>query len=166
MKTIKDKYFIMYYNYLTNFKKEGNKMATEKKQMALDLWEKLSKAYDKYKKVQAKQMFGENLTAPQFGVLEILHKIGPVPLKKLSAEMMVTGANITCIMDNLEKEGFVKRIYSKEDRRVILGDLTTSGKTKIGSIIPKYADNIASLTSVLNDHEQKELSRLLSKFQD
>lgn len=140
-------------------------MASEKKQLALELWEKLSKAYDKYKKIQAKQMFAEHLTAPQFGVLEILLKTGPVPLKKLSEEMMVTGANITCVMDNLEKEGFVKRIFSKEDRRVILADLTASGKTKIGSIMPKYTDNIAALTSVLSDHEQKELAKLLNKFQ-
>jgi MarR family transcriptional regulator, 2-MHQ and catechol-resistance regulon repressor len=140
-------------------------MASEKKQMALDLFEKLSKAYDKYHKVQAKQMFSENLTSPQFGVLEILYKTGPVPLKRLSEEMMVTGANITCVMDNLEKEGFVKRVFSKEDRRVILADLTTSGKAKIGSIMPKYSDNIASLTSVLSDHEQKELAKLLSKFE-
>jgi len=141
-------------------------MAVDKKQMALDLFEKLSKAYDKYKKVQAKQMFSENLTAPQFGVLEILYKTGPVPLKRLSEEMMVTGANITCVMDNLEKEGFVKRINSKEDRRVIIADLTPSGKAKIGSIMPKYSDNIASLTSVLNDREQKELSKLLNTFKD
>ena len=141
-------------------------MAVDKKQMALDLFEKLSKAYDKYKKVQAKQMFSENLTAPQFGVLEILYKTGPVPLKRLSEEMMVTGANITCVMDNLEKEGFVKRINSKEDRRVIIADLTPSGKAKIGSIMPKYSDNIASLTSVLNDREQKELSKLLNTFED
>ncbi|MCX6169042.1 MAG: MarR family winged helix-turn-helix transcriptional regulator [Ignavibacteriales bacterium] len=140
-------------------------MASEKKQLALDLFEKLSKAYDKYHKVQAKQMFSENLTSPQFGVLEILYKTGPVPLKRLSEEMMVTGANITCVMDNLEKEGFVKRIFSKEDRRVILADLTASGKAKIGSIMPKYSDNIASLTSVLSDHEQKELAKLLSKFE-
>ncbi len=145
--------------------KEGKVMASEKKQMALELWEKLSKAYDKYKRIQAKQMFSENLTAPQFGVLEILYKTGPVPLKRLSEEMMVTGANITCVMDNLEKEGFVKRIFSKEDRRVILADLTTAGKAKIGSIMPKYSDNIAALTAVLNEHEQKELVKLLSKFQ-
>ena len=61
---------------------------------------------------------------------------------------MVTGANITCVMDNLEKEGFEAN-FSKEDRRVILADLTASGKTKIGSIMPKYTDNIAALTSVL-----------------
>lgn len=140
-------------------------MQNEKKQIALELWEKLSKAYDKVRKVQSKQMFGEKLTTPQFGVLEILHKTGPVPLKKLSDEMMVTGANITCVVDNLEKEGFVKRTRSKEDRRVVHADLTSSGRTKISSIMPQYTENMAALISVLSDHEQKELTRLLSKLQ-
>jgi MarR family transcriptional regulator, 2-MHQ and catechol-resistance regulon repressor len=139
-------------------------MAQDKKQTALDLWEKLSKVYDKSRKIQAKQMFEEKLTAPQFGVLEIINKSGPISLKKISEEMMVTGANITCVMDNLEKEGFVKRIYSKEDRRVIFADLTPLGKSKIVSIMPKYLENMASVTSVLGEHEQKELIKLLNKL--
>ena len=81
---------------------------------SLVIWDKLSKSYDKLRKVQSKQMYGENLTAPQFGVMEVLGRLGPVPLKKISEELMVTGANITCVVDNLEKEDFVKRINSKE----------------------------------------------------
>lgn len=137
----------------------------DKKQMALDLWEKLSKSYDKVRKVQSRQMFEQKLTTPQFGVLEILHKLGPVPLKKISEEMMVTGANITCVVDNLEKEGFVKRVHSKEDRRVIHAELTNHGKAKIESILPSYAENMASIIGALNDHEQKELAKLLNKLQ-
>jgi MarR family 2-MHQ and catechol resistance regulon transcriptional repressor len=137
----------------------------DKKQAALDLWEKLSKAYDKVRKVQSKQMFEQKLTTPQFGVLEILHKLGPVPLKKISEEMMVTGANITCVVDNLEKEGFVKRIPSKEDRRVIHADLTSQGRAKIESILPAYAESMASVVGSLSDHEQKELTRMLGKLQ-
>lgn len=137
----------------------------DKKQSALDLWEKLSKAYDKVRKVQSKQMFEQKLTTPQFGVLEILHKMGPVPLKRISEEMMVTGANITCVVDNLEKEGFVKRIPSKEDRRVIHADLTAQGRAKIESILPAYADSMALVIGSLNEHEQKELTRLLNKLQ-
>ncbi len=136
----------------------------DKKQAALDLWEKLSKAYDRVRKVQSKQMFEQKLTTPQFGVLEILHKLGPVPLKKISEEMMVTGANITCVVDNLEKEGFVKRIPSKEDRRVIHADLTPQGRAKIESILPAYAESMASVISSLSDHEQKELTRMLNKL--
>ena len=36
-------------------------------------------------------------------------KKGSIPLKKISDELMVTGANITCVMDNLEKEDLVKK---------------------------------------------------------
>lgn len=136
----------------------------DKKQSALDLWERLSKAYDKVRKVQSKQMFEQKLTTPQFGVLEILHKMGPVPLKRISEEMMVTGANITCVVDNLEKEGFVKRIPSKEDRRVIHADLTAQGRVKIESILPAYADSMVAVIGSLSDHEQKELTRLLNKL--
>ena len=140
-------------------------MPSEKNKMALELWEKLSKAHDKLKRVQSKQMFENKLTAPQFGVLDILNKIGPVPLKKISEEMMVTGANITCVVDNLEKEGFVKRVPSKEDRRVILAELTSPGKNKIDSLMPAYVENISSVISGLNENEQKELTKLLTKLQ-
>jgi MarR family transcriptional regulator, 2-MHQ and catechol-resistance regulon repressor len=145
--------------------KKGRCNMGDKKQTALDLWEKLSKAYDRVRKVQSKQMFEQKLTTPQFGVLEILNKLGPVPLKKISEEMMVTGANITCVVDNLEKEGFVKRIPSKEDRRVIHAELTPLGKTKIDSIMPAYSECMASVVATLNDHEQKELTKLLGKIQ-
>ncbi len=128
------------------------------------IWEKLSKAYDKMRRVQSKQMYGQNLTAPQFGVMEVLNRLGPVPLKKVSEELMVTGANITCVVDNLEKEGFVKRIPSKEDRRVILAELTPTGKVKLDQIMPEYIQNMSAVTSVLNDNEQKELSKLLDKI--
>ena len=140
-------------------------MASEKNKIALEIWEKLSKAHDKVRKVQSKQMFGEKLTSPQFGVLEILLKTGPVPLKRISEEMMVTGANITCVVDNLEKEGFVRRIHSKEDRRVILAELTATGKTKIDSVMPQYIENMSTITSILTEHEQKELTKLLGKLQ-
>jgi MarR family 2-MHQ and catechol resistance regulon transcriptional repressor len=140
-------------------------MANEKNKIALEIWEKLSKAHDKVRKVQSKQMFGEKLTSPQFGVLEILLKTGPVPLKRISEEMMVTGANITCVVDNLEKEGFVRRIHSKEDRRVILAELTATGKTKIDSVMPQYIENMSTITSILTEHEQKELTKLLGKLQ-
>ena len=128
------------------------------------IWEKISKAYDKMRRVQSKQMYGQNLTAPQFGVMEVLNRLGSVPLKKISEELMVTGANITCVVDNLEKEEFVKRIPSKEDRRVILAELTQKGKEKLDEIMPEYVKNMSAVTAVLNEHEQKELTKLLDKI--
>lgn len=139
-------------------------MQTEKGEAALQLMEKITKTSDKLRRLQAKYMFEQNLTAPQFGVLEILYRMGPVPLKKISEEMLVTGANITCVVDNLEKEGLVKRVHSKEDRRVILGELTAAGKAKLDQIMPRYVEKITAVTSTLTESEQKQLIALLEKL--
>lgn len=139
-------------------------MDGEKNQVALELWDKISKAYDKGRKAQVKQMYGEKLTAPQFGVLEVLAKSGSIPLKRISEELMVTGANITCVVDNLEKENLVRRVHSKEDRRVILAELTSEGKAKIDSIMPEYVQNMATQLSTLSSEDQKELIKLLNKL--
>ncbi|HET55762.1 MAG TPA: MarR family transcriptional regulator [Ignavibacteria bacterium] len=132
--------------------------------LALDLWTRLSKAHDKVRKEQMKQMAQEKLTAPQFNVLEVLARRGPIPLKRISEELMVTGANITCVVDNLEKEDLVLRVHSKEDRRVINAELTEKGRTKINAILPEYARQMAELTSVLSESEQRQLASLLEKL--
>ncbi len=139
-------------------------MENAKSELALDLWTKLSKAYDKVRKEQMKQMAQEKLTAPQFNVLEVLSRRGPIPLKRISEELMVTGANITCVVDNLEKEDLVKRVHSKEDRRVINAELTEKGNEKINGILPAYATQMSEITGVLSEGEQRELSNLLAKL--
>lgn len=77
---------------------------------------------------------------------------------------MVTGANITCVVDNLEKENLVKRIHSKEDRRVILAELTSQGKAKLEQIMPQYVDNMSTVINPLSEGEQKQLLSLLDKL--
>lgn len=139
-------------------------MEQVKADLALDLWNRLSKAYDRVRKEQMKQMAQQKLTAPQFHVLEVLSRRGPLPLKRISEELMVTGANITCVVDNLEKEDLVRRVHSKEDRRIINAELTEKGQDKINSILPEYAKQMAELTSVLSENEQKELSNLLERL--
>lgn len=132
--------------------------------LALELYEKLSKVADKINKVQAKIMFEQKLTAPQFRVMEVIYKHGLLPLKKISEELMVTGANITCVVDNLEKEELVKRMPSSTDRRLVNVELTTNGKNKIESIYPEYEKKIAENFSGLTEAEQKELITFLSKI--
>lgn len=140
-------------------------MATDtKSKLALELWDSLQRAYDVMRKSQAKYTAEHNLTAPQFNVLEVLTKSGPVPLKRISEELLVTGANITCVVDNLEKENLVRRVPSKEDRRVIMAELTDEGKEKMNKIFPPFVKSMKEMAGVLTDTEQKELSNLLQKL--
>jgi len=135
-----------------------------KKQLAAKLYSSVAKANDRFKKAHTKHVLKYKLTAPQYGVLAVLSSSGPVPLKRISEELMVTGANITCVIDNLEKEKLVQRIPSKEDRRVIMADLTKKGKEKVSTIMPGYLETLAGTGKNLNETEQKQLLKLLEKF--
>jgi MarR family transcriptional regulator, 2-MHQ and catechol-resistance regulon repressor len=139
-------------------------MVGQNSSLPFELWDKFSRTYDKIKKVQTKHIFEKNLTAPQYGVLETLYKNGPMPLKKISEELMVTGANITCVVDNLEKEEYVKRVHSKDDRRVINAELTEKGKTKVTQIYPEYSNHLMKMISILSEEEQGHFVKMLEKL--
>lgn len=69
-----------------------------------------------------------NLTGPQSTILRTLVKDGPLPSASLSRRLYVTPANITGIVDRLEKRGLVQRVGKEGDRRVVLVALTESGE--------------------------------------
>ncbi len=135
-----------------------------KAQSALELWESLAKAYEAVRRSHTKHLYSHKLTGPQFGVLEVLTAKGSIPLKRISEQMNVTGANITCVIDNLEKEDLVKRVPSKQDRRVINAEITAKGKQKLDKIFPEHVKNIQSFATKLSENEQKTLAKLLKKL--
>ena len=75
------------------------------------------------------------LTGPQSGVMRNLVKKGALSSADLSRRSYVTPANITGIIDRLEKKGLVERIRKDGDRRVALIALTEAG-LELGKTIP------------------------------
>ncbi len=73
------------------------------------------------------------LSWPGFTVLRTLRQSGPTSAKRLTAALACTHSNITGIVDRLERDGWVKRTRSTEDRRVIFLKLTEKGE-QIGEI--------------------------------
>lgn len=138
-------------------------MANGKHNNSLDLWDKLSHAYDSIRKTHSRQVATHGLTAPQFHVLEVLMKEGAIPLKRISEHLLVTGANITCVVDNLEKEDLVKRVPSKKDRRIINAELTDKGHEKIKKIYPEYVASLEESLKGLTETEKKEVAKVMSK---
>lgn len=101
------------------------------------------------------------MTTPQFGVLEALYHIGPLSLGELASKLLVTGGNVTYVMDRLEQQGLVERERSKEDRRVVKARLTAEGRKLVDGVFPQHATAIAELVRHLEPGEQEELRRLL-----
>ena len=132
--------------------------------LALGLWVKLARATSTFNKLTTEDIRTYGLTEPQFAVLECLGHLGPMKLSTLSKKMLVSGGNITCVVDNLQKDGLVERVPSKEDRRAILVQLTQKGNRMFGEIFVRHAEFVASLSSVLGESEQRTLSELLKKL--
>ena len=135
-----------------------------KSELVSDLQSLVAKSNDKLKRVHTAQLSAQKLTSPQFGVLNVLQKKGSIPLKKISDELFVTGANITCVVDNLEKQTLVKRVPSKTDRRVINAELTPKGKQKINKIYPDHIKSMNEFSKRFTDSEVKQLTGLLEKL--
>src|SRR5262245_27516051 len=79
------------------------------------------------------------LTETQFGVLEALYHLGPMPQARLCEKLLVSGSNLTTVIDNLEKGGLVRRDPNPDDRRAYLIKLTESGRSAIAKAFPEHA---------------------------
>lgn len=144
---------------MTNTKKYGKKA-----DLALGMWVKLARAYNTFSRLSAKDINSFGLTQPQFAVLECLGHSGSMRLCDLSRKMLVSGGNMTVVVDNLEKEGLVERVDDPEDRRAYNIKLTAKGKKLFDEIFAKHAEFIAETASVLTTKEQEELGKLLKKL--
>lgn len=141
-----------------------NKKYSQKTKSALDLWVKLARSFSVFSKKTSEQVKEFGLTYPQFAALECVGHLGPMTIGELSKKMLVSGGNMTVVVDNLEREGLLERIRDNTDRRVVLIQLTKKGRIRFNRIFPQHASYIVELASVLTRDEQVELSRLLKKL--
>lgn len=131
---------------------------------ALRLWISLARCYATFSRAVACKVAEYDLTAPQFGVLEALYHLGPLSLGELAEKLLVTGGNITYVMDRLESQGMVARERSGNDRRVVKAHLTTKGRATIEGVFPGHVDFVRSLVEELDLEEQQELRGLLKRL--
>lgn len=105
-----------------------------------------------------------DLTYSQFAVLEALYHLGPMSQGDISAKVLKSGSNMTTVIDNLERDGFVRRERDANDRRVIHVHLTGAGSSKIESVLPGQVAALVEEFSVLSASEQETLGALCKKL--
>jgi DNA-binding MarR family transcriptional regulator len=103
-------------------------------------------------------------TLPRFDLMSRLERYPQgLKMKELSHHLMVTGGNVTGIVDPLEKEGLVERLPEPGDRRAFRVRLTRSGDKAFAEMARAHEDWIISIFSGLTRKEHAELFRLLAK---
>jgi DNA-binding MarR family transcriptional regulator len=104
-------------------------------------------------------------TLPRFDLMAQLerHREG-LRMNELSRLLMVTGGNITAIVDQLEKEGQVERLDDSADRRVFRIRLTRSGEKSFLEMARAHEQWVVELLGGLSRKEHDELLKLLAKL--
>jgi MarR family transcriptional regulator, 2-MHQ and catechol-resistance regulon repressor len=131
---------------------------------ALNAHINLARATDSLFERLSPQLERDGLTTGQFGVMEALLHLGPMCQHTLAQKLLRSGGNMTLVVDNLEKRGWVRRERQESDRRMIVIHLTSEGRDLIAKVFAKHAKAIKKVMSVLTPAEQETLRRLTRKL--
>jgi len=104
-------------------------------------------------------------TLPRFDLMAQLER-HPEGLKMnaLSELLMVTGGNVTAIVDQLEKEGLVERLEEPADRRAFRISLTRAGEKSFAEMARAHEAWVVELLAGMSRRDQDELLKLLAKL--
>ena len=133
---------------------------------ALRIWLRLltcTQLIERVVRTRLREQFGTTL--PRFDLLSQLER-HPEGLKmnELSRLLMVTGGNVTTIVDQLESEGLVERLDEPADRRAYRIRLTRSGERAFGEMASAHEEWVVGLLEGLSRREREELLKLLAKL--
>jgi len=83
---------------------------------------------------------------------------------QLSSMMLVNRANITSLIDRMEKVDLVTRTPAPADRRSNIVKLTSRGKGLLAEIEPLYTQEVKRIMAILKQTEQKTVINMLEKI--
>ncbi|UUZ86105.1 MarR family winged helix-turn-helix transcriptional regulator [Paenibacillus sp. P26] len=85
-------------------------------------------------------------------------------MSELAGKVVITRSGLTRVIERLEREGYVRRERTDEDRRGAFAVLTREGKRAFLETWPAYAEGIYSyFASVLSEEERRAIEKGLSK---
>jgi len=131
---------------------------------ALNAYINLTRAANTLESVMAAQLEARGLSVSQFGTLEALFHLGPLCQHEIAGKLLKSGGNITMVIGNLEKRGWIKRERVADDRRMIRIHLTPAGRRRVAKILPAHVAAIASAMRNLSSKEQETLRDLCRKL--
>ena len=104
-----------------------------------------------------------DLTFNQFKVLEVLYHRGNLNVSSITKLTMSTPGNITVVIKNLKRDGWITSIKDPKDNRASILTISPKGIEIIEKVFPNHAKNLKEYLNVLDDEELNTLYNLLNK---
>jgi len=133
---------------------------------ALRLWLRLltcSQLIERHVRSRLRSRFG--ITLPRFDLMSQLERHAEgLKMNELSRRMMVTGGNITGIVDQLVKEGLVERLDEPSDRRAWRVRLTRAGDKAFAEMARAHEEWVVELLGGFSRRDSEALMQLLARL--
>ncbi|GLO61101.1 MarR family transcriptional regulator [Vibrio sp. MACH09] len=113
--------------------------------------------------IHSKKLSKESgLTGPQLILMRSIKELGEVTIKQLSVHTNMSQATATAILDRLERNGYVQRVRSTQDKRKVHAHITDLGNQRLASAPLPLQDTFVKKFQTLDEWEQ---TLLLSSVQ-
>lgn len=106
----------------------------------------------------------KDVTTNDMHVIEAIGMGSPKNMTSVAKTLMVTTGTLTISVNSLVKKGFVERIRSEEDRRVVLISLTEKGQNAFLHHKQFHQEMVASVVEQLTEEEKMILERALTNL--
>lgn len=122
-------------------------------------------------KKEADEFFRQfGLTDVQFNVMMLIAYQGGaeegLSQAQLSTMMLVNRANITSLIDRMERAEMVVRTDEPGDRRCNIVKMTAKGKKLFAKVEPLYEKMVGEIMAALKQNEQKDLIKMMEKVRE
>lgn len=108
----------------------------------------------------------ESISPKQFILMRTLHEKGKCTVSELAAELGLSTSATTIALNRLVKQGFVDRIRSDDDRRVVWVELSTKVVPRIQQLKEKRKEMFSAFLQSLTDEELGQFKHCLTKIKD
>jgi len=133
---------------------------------ALRLWLRLmtcTQLIEREVRARLRERF--DTTLPRFDLMSQLWRYPDgLKMNELSRHLMVTGGNVTGIVDPLEQAGLVERTPEPADRRAYRVRLTRTGRKAFAEMARIHEEWIVELLAGFSRKEHAEIYKLLGKL--
>ena len=108
----------------------------------------------------------QDVTTNDMHVIEAVGIGDPRNMSAVAKLLSITVGTLTIAVNNLVKKGYIERVRSKEDRRVVLVSLTEKGKKAYQHHKRFHEEMVQSLLKGLSDQEISTLVTALTNLRE
>jgi DNA-binding MarR family transcriptional regulator len=132
--------------------------------VAAELRESVAAFSAAQRRLRSRDSKAGGISFAQWHLLRRLAESDELPAGKLATEADLTPASVTQMLDHLAELGFVERVRSATDRRVVLNRLTPSGRERFADKQAKIEERWREALSDISADELGQAAKVLRRM--